>query len=72
MTRVASRVRFLICDDCFWCASYLDPRSVTACPSCKSSMIEDMPVSANERYTFDRNTREGMLLGFFPLSVQTA
>ena len=30
-----------------------------------------MPVSANERYTFDCNPRDGVVLGFLPLSVQT-
>lgn len=71
MTRIAS-VRFLICNICFWCASYLDSRSVAACPSCKGSMIEDMPVSANERYTFGYNQREGVVLEFLPLSIQAA
>lgn len=70
--RMAMHVRFLICGDCFWCASYLDPRSVGECPTCGSRMIEDMPVSANERYTFDQSPRGGVVLGFLPLPAQAA
>ena len=50
--RIARHVRFLICGDCFWCASYF-AGSVTGCLSCGSKMIDDMPVATNERYTFD-------------------
>ncbi|HEY7507996.1 MAG TPA: hypothetical protein VH677_02615 [Nitrososphaera sp.] len=71
MAKIARHVRFLICDDCFWCASYF-AGSVAGCPACGSKMIEDMPVSANERYTFDCSQQGGVVLGFLPLSAQAA
>lgn len=70
--RIATEIRFFICDNCFWCASYLNPRLLAECPSCGGKTIENMPVSSNERYTFDYNQQDGVVLGFMPLSTQTA
>ena len=36
---------FALCNSCFWCASYLlQPMSTVRCPSCKTQMIEIIPV----------------------------
>jgi hypothetical protein len=40
---------FLLCDSCFWCASYVYPNSssivsISKCPSCYNKKIKWMPV----------------------------
>ncbi|WP_148701612.1 hypothetical protein [Candidatus Nitrososphaera evergladensis] len=71
--RIAARqAQFLICNECFWCASCLDPEFATGnCPSCNAAAVEDMPISANERYTFDYSVDRGVILEFTP-KVRTA
>lgn len=61
------KIDFLLCNSCFWCASYLNLRisfGVIECPSCKESTIERMPLSANEVYLFDYNRVTGVILEF--------
>ena len=57
---------FLMCKSCFWCASSLSSmyRSLKACPSCMNSELEFMPISSDERYIFDYDTRHGVTLEF--------
>ena len=57
---------FLMCKSCFWCASFLNSRyrSVSECPSCTNPELETMPISLNEVYTFDHDSRQGVSLGF--------
>jgi predicted RNA-binding Zn-ribbon protein involved in translation (DUF1610 family) len=67
IARVSKKIDFLLCNSCFWCASYLNMRSsfgVIECPSCKESTIERMPLSANEVYLFDYNRVTGVILEF--------
>ena len=58
---------FLMCKSCFWCASFLNSRyrSLNACPACKDSVLESMPISVNERYTFDHDPLQGVKLRFW-------
>jgi hypothetical protein len=56
---------FLICRSCFWCASYINKMSsVLACPSCKDVKIESMPISFDETYRLDYDTKRGVTLEF--------
>ena len=56
---------FLICRSCFWCASYINKMgSVLACPSCKDVKIESMPISFDETYRLDYDTKRGITLEF--------
>jgi hypothetical protein len=57
---------FIICNECFWCASLLVFEPVSACPSCSKSMIEVMPLASNERYAFDYSASTGVMLEFSP------
>jgi hypothetical protein len=44
-----NNIFFQICQSCFWCASNLyKSRMMERCPSCKSSKVGSLPVSANE------------------------
>jgi hypothetical protein len=59
------KVQFLICDSCFWCASVLDDSMAAgACPLCKSSMLESIPLAEGESCRFDHNPTRGVVLEF--------
>jgi len=67
IARISKKIDFLLCNSCFWCASYLNLRSsfvVIECPSCKENTIEWMPLSANDVYLFDYNRVTGVILEF--------
>jgi hypothetical protein len=57
---------FLICRSCFWCASYINKMGsvLEACPSCKDVKIESMPISFDETYRLDYDTKRGVTLEF--------
>ena len=43
--------RFLICNSCLWCASWLDgDNSIQICPTCRSEKLELTPISETEAY----------------------
>src|SRR5438445_13809064 len=67
IARISNKIDFLLCNSCFWCASYLNLRrsfGVIECPSCKENTIERMPLSANDVYSFDYNGVTGVILEF--------
>ena len=61
-------VEFLLCNSCFWCASYYrnssDKNRITKCPACYSDELESMPISSREVYKFDYNPSKGITLEF--------
>jgi hypothetical protein len=71
---VSDKINFLICESCFWCASYLNNyrKVVTNCPICGSKKIEFMPISHNEVYTFNHDPKRGVTLGFSKWRSQLA
>jgi hypothetical protein len=67
ITRISKKIDFLLCNSCFWCASYLNLRisfGVIECPSCKENTVERMSLSANDVYLFDYNRVTGVILEF--------
>ena len=72
-----SRVNFLLCPSCFWCASYLplqmlrtmaaakNSASLSKCPSCSEGSIESVPVAEDEEYKFDYDIKRGVTMKFF-------
>jgi hypothetical protein len=65
------RAHFLICNQCFWCASAIplddsgENRGLpSACPSCNSQNLESMPLSLDEIYKFDYDQDRGVTLEF--------
>ena len=64
---VIKKIGFLLCNSCFWCASYLNLENSSIpfqCPSCKQNAIEWMPISVNDAYSFDYNPETGVILEF--------
>jgi hypothetical protein len=60
---------FILCDRCYWCATYLDKtRTPTdnTCPKCNSNNNElsSFPILSNESFTFDYNDIHGVELEF--------
>lgn len=79
-TRISDKVYFVICHSCFWCASCIFPQisskmgtaittkdsvSLTKCPFCVEGTTESIPISENEGYRFDYDTKRGLVMKFF-------
>ncbi|HYT43673.1 MAG TPA: hypothetical protein VEP90_15140 [Methylomirabilota bacterium] len=66
-TSPIKKIDFLLCNSCFWCASYLNLGTsfiVVQCPLCKENAIEWIPISANDAYSFDYNPVTGVIVEF--------
>jgi hypothetical protein len=56
---VITQIQFLLCQSCFWCASYIGLSSniktadLIKCLICKNGKIESLSIANNERYKFD-------------------
>lgn len=60
-----AQLQFLLCESCFWCASYLYiEKTVDTCPACNCGSLESMPISSNESYKFNCDTKLGVILEF--------
>jgi len=62
---------FILCDNCYWCATYLDKiriPSENGCPKCdaNNNQLTSFPIMANESFTFDHNNKRGVELEFKP------
>jgi hypothetical protein len=62
---------FILCDSCYWCATYFDKTRIPAenkCPQCNANNDEltSFPIASNESFTFDHNDKRGVELEFKP------
>jgi len=57
---------FIICDDCYWCASALSQRyfDYVICPKCDMP-LSFLPISNDEIYKFNYDKTRGVELDFF-------
>ena len=64
---VSDKINFLLCESCFWCASYFNNYRmvVTKCPICGNKKIESMPISHDEVHTSSHDPKHGVTLGFY-------
>jgi rRNA maturation endonuclease Nob1 len=71
---VSDKINFLLCESCFWCASYFNNyrKVVTNCPICGSKNIESMPISHDEVNTSSHDPKRGVTLGFSKWRSQLA
>jgi hypothetical protein len=64
------RKYFMICQTCFWCASYIDIMGDTdvlpykTCPTCNHTAIELLPLSNGEHYHFEYTATREVILEF--------
>jgi hypothetical protein len=62
---------FILCDTCYWCATYFDKIRIpidNCCPQCNNNNNEltSFPILSNESFTFDCNDKHGVELEFKP------
>ncbi|MFL6424959.1 MAG: hypothetical protein ACJ71R_15385 [Nitrososphaeraceae archaeon] len=62
---------FILCDICYWCATYFDKTRLlmdSNCPQCNANNNEltSFPIMSNESFTFDHNGKRGVELEFKP------
>jgi predicted Zn-ribbon and HTH transcriptional regulator len=62
---------FLLCDICYWCATYFDKTRIpreNKCPQCNANNNEltSFPIMPNESFTFIYNDKRGIELEFKP------
>ena len=62
---------FILCDTCYWCATYFDKARIpinNKCPQCNSNNNElsSFPIMSNESFTFSCNDKRGVELEFKP------
>ena len=67
---------FVLCDTCYWCATYVDKSRISAdntCPQCgaNNSELSSLPIMSNEAFTFDYNGKRGVELEFRPRSKRS-
>jgi hypothetical protein len=63
--KISKERYFLICESCFWCASYFKSQSTFhKCPLCHEGKIECMPIGEDENYGFDYSPTKGVELKF--------
>ena len=62
--KVRKIVSMLLCNSCYWCASALyDTEPGGKCPCC-AQPVESIPLQEGEMFTFDYDTRTGVILEF--------
>jgi predicted Zn-ribbon and HTH transcriptional regulator len=69
--RSSSPPIFILCDTCYWCATYFDKTKIPMdnnCPQCSANNNEltSFPIMSNESFTFDYNSKHGVELEFRP------
>ena len=67
----SSRSIFILCDTCYWCATYFDKSRISGenrCPQCdaNSNELTSFPIMSNESFTFDHTPKRGVELEFKP------
>jgi hypothetical protein len=56
---------FIICNNCFWCASVLgQPSLMSRCPLCALNMLDEIPLSANEKFQISQDDKRGLTIEF--------
>jgi hypothetical protein len=71
---VSDKIDFLLCESCFWCASYFNNYKmvVTKCPICGYKKIGSMPISHDEVHISSHDPNRGVTLGFYKWRSQLA
>ena len=57
---------FMICRNCFWCASILSAKHFITekCPNCSIDMLESIPLAQNENFKINYDAKRGFMLEF--------
>jgi hypothetical protein len=69
--RPVNHIHFVICNSCYWCASYFSidniktSSQVLRCHLCNSYNTELIPILSNESFRIDYNVTRGMEMEFY-------
>jgi hypothetical protein len=61
---------FMICQTCFWCASYIGTMDIMnelpfeRCPTCNNNKVESLPILYDESYRYEYTPTRGVVLEF--------
>ncbi|MDQ3888890.1 MAG: hypothetical protein M3251_06420 [Thermoproteota archaeon] len=56
---------FVLCDTCYWCATFLDKTRVKdRCPMCSAAQLSSFPIMPDESFIFSYDTKRGVELDF--------
>ena len=56
---------FMLCETCYWCATYLDKMKVIdKCPTCSAVVLSSFPIMPDESFTFSYDAKRGVELDF--------
>jgi len=61
---------FMICQTCFWCASYtgtidiMNELPFETCPTCNDNRVESLPILYDEYYRYEYTPTRGVVLEF--------
>ena len=59
------QINFIICRNCFWCASLLESGIfIERCPGCSNNTLEAIPINSNERFIISNDQRRGVTFEF--------
>ena len=69
--QLSSSPIFILCDSCYWCATYFDKTKVpidNICPECSvnNNELTSFPIMSDESFTFGYNEKRGVELEFKP------
>ena len=67
---------FVLCDFCYWCATFVDKTKIPAdnvCPGCgvNNNELTRFPIAFNESFSFGYDDTRGVELGFKPRSKRS-
>jgi hypothetical protein len=75
IVQYTNRIYFMICNSCYWCASYFgidDLESLSGssshvlnCPICNSHNTELMPIATDESFRIEYSLTRGMEIEFY-------
>jgi hypothetical protein len=65
---LSKRIHFVVCESCFWCASFMSRKSVslTKCPNCYDNKIQWMPIPKADLDKLNHIPNEGDSVGYYP------
>ncbi|HKU50344.1 MAG TPA: hypothetical protein VJP79_10360 [Nitrososphaera sp.] len=56
---------FMLCESCYWCATYLDKTKVVdKCPRCLTAVLSSFPILPDEAFIFSYDAKHGVELDF--------
>ena len=67
---------FILCDRCYWCATYFSNRRLPIannCPQCNanSNQLTSFPIASNESFRVSYNDKRGIEFEFKPRSKRS-